>query len=127
MKAISIHQPWAWAIMAGHKTIENRTWETSHRGTLLIHTSKTRSSYDREMATWLARFGIDLPPWDDMPKGLLVGSVDLIDCVRVADVASSPWVQGPICWLIKNPVVFTQPIPYRGKLGMFDVPDDLVK
>jgi hypothetical protein len=27
-RALSICQPWAWAAAAGHKTIENRTWQT---------------------------------------------------------------------------------------------------
>jgi hypothetical protein len=37
MKALSIQQPWAWAIIAGHKDVENRSWYTHHRGSLLIH------------------------------------------------------------------------------------------
>lgn len=39
MQAISVLQPWAWAIAHGHKRVENRTWNTSHRGPLLIHAS----------------------------------------------------------------------------------------
>ena len=30
MKAISIHQPWAWAIFHAGKNFENRTWTTNH-------------------------------------------------------------------------------------------------
>ena len=42
MYALTIHQPWAWAIMAGIKRVENRTWRTSHRGPLVIHAGKHR-------------------------------------------------------------------------------------
>ena len=37
MKAITIKQPWAWAIIFAGKDIENRTWHTHDRGPLLIH------------------------------------------------------------------------------------------
>ena len=37
MKAITIKQPWAWAIIFAGRDIENRSWYTHHRGPLLIH------------------------------------------------------------------------------------------
>ena len=40
MKALSIMQPWAWLICAGHKDIENRSWSTGFRGPVLIHAGK---------------------------------------------------------------------------------------
>ena len=39
MKTLTIHPVWAWAIVHGHKRVENRTWRTAHRGPLLIHAS----------------------------------------------------------------------------------------
>jgi len=39
MKTLSIRQPFASLICRGIKTIENRSWETSYRGKLLIHAS----------------------------------------------------------------------------------------
>ena len=41
--AISVHQPWAWAIVAGHKIIENRTWAVRHRGPIAIHASTNKT------------------------------------------------------------------------------------
>lgn len=41
MRALSIRQPWSDAIMAGWKTVENRTWDTTFRGTLAVHTGLT--------------------------------------------------------------------------------------
>lgn len=41
MKAISVRQPWAWAILHAGKRIENRDWKgCSYRGPILIHASK---------------------------------------------------------------------------------------
>ena len=42
MRAISIRQPWAWAILHAGKRIENRDWRgCSYRGPVLIHAAKT--------------------------------------------------------------------------------------
>jgi hypothetical protein len=35
--ALSVRQPWAWAIVSGYKDVENRSWPTNYRGTLFIH------------------------------------------------------------------------------------------
>jgi ASCH domain-containing protein len=37
MPALSIRQPWAWAICAGCKDVENRSWNTKHRGPFVVH------------------------------------------------------------------------------------------
>ena len=39
MKVIVVRQPWAWLIVHGYKDIENRSWKTRYRGTLLIQAS----------------------------------------------------------------------------------------
>ena len=36
-KALSVRQPDAWFLVQGLKICENRTWNTNHRGTLIIH------------------------------------------------------------------------------------------
>jgi hypothetical protein len=35
--ALSLRQPWAWAVVHGGKDIENRVWSTKFRGEFLIH------------------------------------------------------------------------------------------
>ncbi|MEU0468957.1 ASCH domain-containing protein [Amycolatopsis sp. NPDC006131] len=45
MKAITVRQPWAWAIAKGYKPIENRTWSTDHRGLIAIHAAAKSVSY----------------------------------------------------------------------------------
>ena len=39
VRALTVRQPWAWAIIYGGKDLENRRWRTSYRGPL-IHASK---------------------------------------------------------------------------------------
>jgi hypothetical protein len=80
MKALSIHQPWAWAILHAGKTVENRTWSTKYRGPLLIHASKTRTSYDREaQVDWLKVYGVVIPRWEELVVEAIVGVVELVD------------------------------------------------
>ncbi|MQA14935.1 MAG: ASCH domain-containing protein [Pseudonocardiaceae bacterium] len=41
MRALSIRQPWAWAILHAGKDVENRSWPIRHRERLVIHAAKT--------------------------------------------------------------------------------------
>lgn len=120
MKCLSVQQPWAWAIIHGPKRIENRSWPTRYRGPLLIHAGKSRKSLGDEDGLIP-----DLPPYDQLDYGMLIGIVTLKDCQPVEDTRRDPFAFGPICWLLGEPVPFVEPIVYNGKLGLFDVPDSL--
>jgi hypothetical protein len=121
MKSISIKQPWAWAIFHG-KDVENRTWRTDFRGDLLIHASKT---YDKKGFLWL-RDNKYLVDSDVMGFviGAIIGKVTMTDCVITYP---SPWFFGPYGHVYADPVEFKTPIPFRGALKFFDVPDELIK
>jgi len=54
--------------------------------------------------------------------GALVGSVEITNCVTAS---TSPWFFGKYGFQLQNPVAFARPIPYRGQLGFFEVPDSL--
>lgn len=42
-RVLSIQNPWASLILAGHKDIETRTWSTNYRGPLYIHFTPDKS------------------------------------------------------------------------------------
>src|SRR5438067_1700136 len=114
-KALSIKQPWAWAIIEEGKNVENRTWPPSHgyRGPLYIHAGL---KWAWEGFKFLDEHGHRLP--FDPPRGGIIGVVDLVDCVEGYD---SPWAfGGEYHWILKNPrrVRFK---PMAGKLGIWDV------
>lgn len=120
MKALSIRQPWAWLILHGYKDIENRTWQTSYRGVLAIHASKT---VDRQTVADIGDIGeITLPTV--LPTGGIVGLATLTDCVTSDP---SPWFYGPIGWILTDPVVIDPLIPLRGRLGLFNLSPDIVE
>lgn len=45
MKALSIKQPWVYAILHEGKDIENRSWNTAYRGWLALHASGRPNRY----------------------------------------------------------------------------------
>ena len=55
--------------------------------------------------------------------GCIVGTVDIIDCVQESD---SPWFFGKYGFVLANPVALESPIPLKGALGFFDVPDNFL-
>lgn len=116
MKALSIRQPWASLIVHGFKPVENRTWQTDVRGRVLIHAAKKDD--DAGYAMMVGR-GISIPV---MPLGAIIGVADIVDCVTAMD---SDWFFGPYGFVMRNPRLL-RPVQYRGQLGFFDVPDDVV-
>lgn len=120
MKALAILQPFCFAILHLGKDVENRTWKTRFRGRFLIHASR---GYDLPGDRWLREQGYDLPPLTDLPRGGIVGSAVVRDCVRASE---SKWFFGEFGFVLQGvkPLTF---IPYRGELGFFDVPDHLVR
>jgi hypothetical protein len=116
MKALSIRQPWAWLIIAGHKDIENRTWDTRHRGPLLIHAGRNWARMSIEEIE--KRYRVKILR-DKLLRGGIIGAVDLVDVVTKH---RSRWFDGEgfFGWVLKNP----RPLPFRqidGRLGLFDV------
>lgn len=126
MKAISIMQPWAELIVAGHKDIENRTWKTNVRGEILIHAGK---KFDMNGWEYLAnnwhKIGLPCAVGDllermrpvDYHCGGLVGQVHLIDCVT--EHASSWKAEGTYGFVLANPKRLDFK-PMNGRLGFFE-------
>jgi ASCH domain len=121
MKALSVCQPWAWAIVAGIKTVENRSRPTRHRGPLVIHASRSRRYLKGDYADLLP----GLPPWEALDFGALIGVVQVVGSVPLADVEGDPFAVGPWCWLLTG-ARRIRPVPYKGQVSLFDVPEHLL-
>ena len=86
MKALSIKQPWAWLIIHGGKDIENRTWHTKFRGRFLVHAAQGMTSNEFTNAfLYCHDRGLTMPDRDDMLRGGIIGTVELIDSVVTSD------------------------------------------
>lgn len=136
MKALTVRQPWAWAIAKGHKTVENRGWTTNYRGPLAIHAAKAWDD-DAARATVFCRdtvraAGGQLPERlaDDLPwsgSGAVIAIVDLVDiCTTALDdpvdrCGCGPWAQ-PLetHWQLANVRLLPSPVETKGRLGLWN-------
>lgn len=139
MKALSLTQPWASLVACGAKQIETRSWETLYRGPLLIHASKGFPRWARETAEEddfrNALSGL-LP--SQLPLGALLCRVELVGCVRttevdklrvagiipkVQEITFGDYSEGRFAWGLKLVERFTDVIPAKGALGLWNYPN----
>lgn len=139
MKALTVQQPWAWAIVHGGKDVENRTRNLagSYRGPLAIHSSKTPDPdglFDPTLAQAVREASSadshgDRSIW--LP-GSIIGMVDLWavhrsrpGCCpnRGARPFGSPWAHdAPWHLCVTEPRPLVVPVPCRGALGLWTLP-----
>lgn len=91
LRALSVRQPWAELIMLDEKQIEYRNYPTDVRGIVYIYASATRYPAEDELEM-KSEFGLDL---DSLPRGVIVGTVEVYDCQQGAD--------GGYEWLLCSP------------------------
>lgn len=142
--AVTVHQPLAWAIAAGHCPIINSTTRPGleHVGKLVgIHAASGRVT-DLYRRIRLGEFpGVELP--GDLPASALIGVARLVGVVRKglldfqrmegksisgsmpADLCNRirPWWRGPWGWLFEEAVLLPEPIPMRGAGGVWRIPE----
>ena len=138
MKALSIRQPWAWAILYAGKRIENRTWSTNYRGPLLIHAARGMTSREYcDAFIWMSGVELipknpngptDMPIFDKLDRGGIVGKSYLIDIYHPHEYSANAfpkehliwWDQNQYGWLLDK----VEPLPFhpcRGRQGLFEV------
>lgn len=130
MKAISIRQPYAFAICHGFKPVENREWRHSHRGPVLIHAGKLEMTDQVTRVVTLIADQAKRPVGEMLAlyrkhgaRGAIVGRAIVTDCV---DRHPSRWFFGPFAFVMKD-AEFCVPMPFRGALSFFDVPDAVLE
>lgn len=121
MKALSVRQPWAWAIIHAGKDIENRTWATNYRGPLAIHAGKTCTLDDWEDGVYLIKkmTGKKPPPQESsrMVRGAVIGTVELVDCTPATHGEGWGGMNpNGFHWHLRNPKP-CDPVVVRGVLG----------
>ena len=114
IQALSVRQPWAWAIVAGYKDVENRTRRTNFRGPLLIHAG---AAIDPVGFQFLWEMGLHKALPENLLQGGLVGMIEVVDCTRSHE---SYWAApGHWHWVLSEPKEFRNVLPCPGRLGMF--------
>jgi hypothetical protein len=118
IRALTIRQPWAWAIAKGYKDVENRSWQTKYKGLFLIHAAMRCDPDGLPFLKKILPQEVikDKSP-DDFPSGGFVGFAKIDDCVTYH---GSQFFTGPFGFVIKEPYQFPL-IPFRGDQGLFKV------
>ena len=153
MRAITVRPPYGWAILNG-KSPENRSRNIAgdYRGPVVIHQGKRPIPADDPGRELIFRLTGRLPLIENPPTlGAALGVAELVD-VHSATVLGgcgyirhdcpehgtcrdhcSPWAYGPNpdggwFWhlVFIEPRWFPEPIPYRGALGLWHFPDELL-
>lgn len=140
MKALSGRQPWWWAILHAGKRIENRVWNTSYRGPILLHAAKgcTTAEYV-EALRWMLAAGVlkttlGVPSSREMQRGGIVGRARIVDVMPphrpellYPDGVDRRWHMRDQFGFVLADVEPLPFVPLKGSLGLFNVPDDVVR
>jgi len=116
MKALTVRQPMAHAILHLGKDVENRSYRAYYRGPLLIHAGAYRERHPREI---LAEY-MKQPPSEEkltgLPLGCILGVVMLVDCVQNS---KSRWAdKGAWHWVLRDARTI-KPVTCKGRLGLW--------
>ena len=121
MRGFTVYQPWANFIITGEKKIETRPRKTNIRGTVFIHAGKKYVEAGLNSTLISSNEPYEL--------GAIIGTVDIVDCVRVEEVRSKiseielalgDYTDGRYGWVLENLVKFDVPIPAKGKQGWWN-------
>lgn len=125
MKALTVKQPWAWAIAHGGKNIENRMWRTGYRGPLAIHAGLTddEEAIDFRIAkAWAAQQNRQ-PAQQTLIRGAIIATASLKDCHLERDGCCQPWGEpGAFHFVLADIQPLVTPVPCRGALNLWNAP-----
>lgn len=125
IRILVVRQPWAWAIAAGLKRYENRSWEPGKvngvpwRGWILILAGASlKGEQDARL-----RMGSLVPPVippPDLVRGKIVCAVRLHDVIREDSRRRDAWCEpGQKWWELRDLLRFPTPVHCRGQQGLF--------
>lgn len=127
MKALTLKQPWLYTITDLDKWVENRTWPIPNKFLgewVALHAGKTVDQ--REWAHAESIHG--QPITKDVPIGAVVAVVTFTHTVTRSQQLTGikrKWFFGPYGWVIGRKFVLDYPIPCRGMLKLWQLPEEI--
>lgn len=134
MRALTLHQPWAWAITHADKRVENRSRPPPksmvgqdfaiHAG-LRLDEHAVQRFYRGDFGDLAA----EVNP-DDIVRGAVVAVARLTKVVEhqypgFEDHGGDCWYFGPVGYLLANVRALPSPVPCRGMQGWWPLPPDV--
>ena len=125
MKVLSIKEPFASLIKDGIKVYETRSWKTKYRGEIYIHASIgiSKSNNKDKGFTYLK---------SEIKPGYILCKCNLVDCIPMTDefikdiyentneADYGHYSEGRYAWKLEVIEVLDEPIPAKGKLGIWN-------
>jgi hypothetical protein len=140
MRALTLWQPWGWAIVAGHKLVENRPWAPPRNMIgvpFAIHAGKR---WDEDGADGI----LDLLDADDFPAdplvraaGAVIGVATIERVVHGTALRGLPedadalapeqrrWYFGPYGWVLRDVRRLDVAVPCRGFQMFWSLPPEV--
>ncbi len=94
-------------------------------GRLAIHAGRGNPAEGEWAWAELARLGVKVP--DDVPRSAIVGTVELVDCVRKGsgelwpdERLAHPLASGPVCWLLEDAQALDELVSMPGRQGIWE-------
>lgn len=162
LRAMTLWQPWASFMVARRrhlpsmvqlavKTVETRSWPTSHRGPLLVHSARREPAWVRELfldskdlrqllQEYLCPLYQDqnvVRCYDQLPRGAVLGVVQLQSCHRMADMAGDlicrdtlelmlgNWHPDRFAWVTAHMNRLQRPVACRGGQRLWTIGSEL--
>ncbi len=127
MRVLTIKEPFASLIANRIKKIETRSWKTKYRGEIYIHAGLAKvKDKDKRIHHLLSYLS------DPTPKyGEIIAKANLVDCIFMDDeflkkIGENPveyecghYEYGRYAWVLEDVELLENPIPVKGKLGIW--------
>lgn len=139
MRAISLWQPWASAMVTTPplKCNETRDWRPGASVQvpfqLVIHAAKRWTKAEQAFCHNMRGGFSELP--NEIPLGKLLGvctvmafrpTEDVRDSICIMELNWGNYADGRWAWVTEGMVPFKVPVPWKGAQGFFNVPDEVV-
>lgn len=132
LRALTVRQPYAWAIASGHKRVENRSRPVGYRGPLAIHAGLRIDGADVAKVRAIIGHPAADSALSSLTTGAIVAVAWLSDCHPAAGCCG-PWGTDAYNNKRAHHLVLTDvealpgPVPCRGALGLWRVPVDVAE
>ncbi len=123
MKVLTIKNPWAELIVNGYKEYEFRSWKTSYRGKILIHSGL---NIEKDVLPRFALYNLNYI------NGAIIGEAYLTDCILVdynlenklnkinKNVYGNSNHKRIYAWKLEKIKKYKKPIYIKGRLGLWN-------
>jgi hypothetical protein len=138
--ALTIRQPWAWAIAAAGKDVENRSWHTGYRGPLAVHAGLANDGAVVLRPRWRGLYEASWGHGDPAAAhGAVIAVAQLAGChlhdpggsgcghdgrweVRADDRCSDWAFPREWHWQLRDVRPLAEPVSCTGRLGLWRLP-----